>query len=130
MEKRYGVLRFIATLWKILAWIVLVLGILGAIASLIGGIAGGLDARTMRDLGIPGFVSGTLIGVMVFVVALVGAVLQFLVLYAAGEVVSVFLAIEENTRATRALLERRSPSQATYPPPQPATPASDELPVP
>ena len=36
MEKRYGVLRFISTLWKIFAWVVLVLGVLSAIAVLVG----------------------------------------------------------------------------------------------
>ncbi len=107
MEKRYGVLRFIATLWKVLAWVALVVGILGAIAILVGGFAGGLlDETTMRQMGLPPNFSGAFFGIGGFVGVLIAAVLQFFGLYAFGEIISVFLSIEENTRATRLWMER------------------------
>ncbi len=107
MEKRFKVLRFIATLWKILAWVSLVLGILGALGMLIGGLAGGLlSDAVVNEMGLRGFVSGTFLGIAGFLGLLIGAALQFLFLYAAGEVISVFLSIEENTRATRLWIEQ------------------------
>ncbi|OQA19421.1 MAG: hypothetical protein BWY63_01734 [Chloroflexi bacterium ADurb.Bin360] len=106
MEKRFGVLRFIATLWKILAWVVLVLGLLGAIATLVGGLAGGfLDTAMLRQLGLPSDLGGTFFGVAGFLGILIGSVLQFFGLYAVGEIITVFLSIEENTRATRLWIE-------------------------
>ncbi|MDX9956053.1 MAG: hypothetical protein RBT75_18285 [Anaerolineae bacterium] len=114
MEKRYGVLRFISTLWKILAWVVLVLGVLGAIATLVGGLAGGfLDPAILRQLGLPSDLGGTFVGVAGFLSILIGSVLQFFGLYAVGEIISVFLSIEENTRATRLWMEH---SQRSSPP--------------
>lgn len=112
MEKRYGVLRFIATLWKILAWVVLVLGVLGALATLVGGLTGFANDAMMREMGVPGMVSGAFLGVAGFFGILLGTVLQFFMLYAVGEIISVFLSIEESTRATRLWIEHSvRPSQ-------------------
>ncbi len=98
MEKRYGVLRFIARLWKILAWIVLVLGVLGAFGTLVGGIFGGADSQIWRQLGMLPLVSGMAVGIVGFLGVLITTVLQFVAFYAAGEVLSLFIDIEDNTR--------------------------------
>ncbi len=106
MEKRFGILRFIASLWKILAWVALVLGILGAIATLVGGLAGGiLNETLMGQMGLPRDLGGPFFGVAGFLAILIGTLLQFFGLYAVGEIISVFLSIEENTRATRLWME-------------------------
>ena len=99
MEKRYGVLRFIAGLWKILAWIVLVLGVLGALGTLVGGIFGGADSQIWEQLGVPALVSGTVVGIAGFLGILITTILYFLIIYAVGEVLSLFIDVENNTRA-------------------------------
>jgi hypothetical protein len=107
MEKRFKVLRFIGTLWKVLAWIELILGLLAAIGVLLIGLLGGgmgsllgqlgsdygVDMRGMPLLG------GVMMGVFGFVTTAIVAVLCFLLLYAAGELIYLGLAIEENTRS-------------------------------
>ena len=98
MEKRYGVLRFIASLWKILAWITLVLGVLGAFGALAGSIFGGMDSQVWRQMGMSPLVSGTVVGIVGFLGVLITTVLQFVAFYAAGEVLSLFIDIEDNTR--------------------------------
>ncbi len=98
MEKRYGVLRFIASLWKILAWITLVLGVLCAFGALAGSIFGGMDSQVWRQMGMSPLVSGTVVGIVGFLGVLITTVLQFVAFYAAGEVLSLFIDIEDNTR--------------------------------
>ena len=109
MEKRYGVLRFIASLWKILAWITLVLGVLGAFGTLLGGIFGGSSAQIWEYLGMPALVSGTVVGIVGFLGVLITTVLQFVAFYAAGEVLSLFIDIEDNTRTVALSLRSLSP---------------------
>ena len=97
MEIKYRVLRFIAGLYKVLAWVLLVGGILGAIGAMVGGVMGGALAGQMAEttgLGIGGLVAGIAVGITLLIVA----VLLFVFLYAAGEVVTLVLALEQNTR--------------------------------
>ncbi len=118
MEKRYKVLRFVATLWKILAWIALALGVLGSFGALLGGILGGLGPQFWRDLGLNPAIfgsGGVIIGIIGFLIGLIMTALQFLVLYATGEIFSVLIAIEENTRATQLSLQQLSQESAAEP---------------
>ncbi|MGD1991792.1 MAG: hypothetical protein PVI59_01245 [Anaerolineae bacterium] len=116
MEKKFRILHFIGTVYKILAWIALVSSILLAIGSLVAMLMGGgrvFIPQRYRDL-----VPGTLTGVVSFLVGLVMAVLYFFMLYGVGEGIFLFLAIEENTRATARMLQSRQPArsvQATAP---------------
>lgn len=125
MERRFTALRIVATLWKILAWVVLILGILGAIGMLIGSIAGGgIVGQLLSQYGVQGQVPGGAVvgivgGVIVFLVALITTIFYFLILYAFGELVSLFLAIEENTRLTAQWVAARA-APAYAPPAQPA----------
>jgi len=99
MEKRYKILRFVATLWKILAWVVLVLGVLGSLGALLVGVLGGLGPQLWRDLGLnPALFGGggVVVGIVTFITGLIMTAVQFLVLYATGEIFSVLIAIEEN----------------------------------
>ncbi len=102
MEKRYGVLRVVATLWKIIAWIVLVLGILGAIGTLIFGIAGASPQFwRMMGMGPAMREGGIVIGIVGFLVGLLVSVIYFLVFFAMGQLITLMIDIEENTRALR-----------------------------
>lgn len=109
LEKKFTVLRVIGTIYKVLAWIVLILGILAALAILAAGIWG--EARLVRPYGIIPrpyaplmSIAGGLFGALGIAV---GAVFYFLFLYAAGEAIFLILAIEENTRATAQYLRSR-----------------------
>lgn len=92
MKRRFTALRVIGTLLKILAWIILILGVLAAALLLIVGIT------LEQPLGIDIELGGALIGVVGFVAVLISAVVSFLFLYAAGELLYAFLAVEDNVR--------------------------------
>ena len=93
MNRRFTALRVIGTLLKVLAWIALVLGFLAAALLLV------LGLTLQRPLGIIDFeLGGTLIGVVGFVTVLLSAVMAFLFLYAAGEVLYAVLSIEDSAR--------------------------------
>ncbi|MBX3052331.1 MAG: hypothetical protein KF753_12685 [Caldilineaceae bacterium] len=103
VPQRFGVLRLIGTLLKVIAWIVLAGSILLA---LLAGLAGPIARQFLGDAGLQsellslGSAGGLIAGVSLM---LMGIVL-FLVLYAAGENIFLQLAIEENTRMSAALL--------------------------
>ncbi|HHX43252.1 MAG TPA: hypothetical protein GX714_04595 [Chloroflexi bacterium] len=104
MEKRFRVLRFLGLLYKILAWIVLVLGILAAIATVV------IGATADEMLTVPGLPVVPMVGGLGI---LLGTVFYFVLLYAVGELIHLGLAIEENTRETAYYLR----GEATIPPP-------------
>lgn len=100
MEKRFKILRIVALIWKVIAWIVLVVSVLGGCTSLVLGLlAGGASNRSSDMLGI-GMLGGALGGVVTALIAIFFGVLYFIFLYAFAEIVDVMLALEENTRAT------------------------------
>jgi len=115
MDRRFTALRVIGTIFKVLAWISLILGLLGAIGALV-------MAFTLSDperlLGLN--LGGPLAGIAVFVVALIIAVFSFLCLYAIGESVYLILSVEENTRRAVYIAQQQYTSyQAQYPSPAP-----------
>jgi len=121
MERRFTALRIIGTVLKILAWIALLFGILGAIASLVVGFGlSGQEALLGLDL------AGPLGAIAMFIAVLIVAIFNFLVLYAAGEAIYVFLATEENTRRAAYILQQQYVTyQPGYPSPTPP-PVYDE----
>jgi len=105
VPRRFGVLRFIGTLLKVIAWIVLILAILGAIGiGLAGSQVGPLLTRANPALS--GLFATAAGGIVAGVVGLLLGLIYFLILYASGERIHMYLAIEENTRLTAALLLR------------------------
>ncbi len=103
MEKKFTALRIVSVIFKVLAWIVAVLTIIGFIVMLIGGAAmssmmgrgyGGYGYGGMGALGAFGGV-GIAFGILIY-----GAFV-FVSLLAAAEMILVILAIEENTRALK-----------------------------
>jgi hypothetical protein len=99
VEKKFTVLRIIGTLWKIVAWIVLVVGVVASVGVLLTGILGGPMMRRMVP--VPegaSWMYGVAGGIIGFIAALVSTIVYFLLMYAVGELIYLLLAIEENTR--------------------------------
>ncbi|MCX7856171.1 MAG: hypothetical protein N2556_09435, partial [Anaerolineae bacterium] len=101
VQKRYPILRTLSVIYKILGGIVAAFTILGAIGFCIAGIAGGTVLGDLeRELGTPlpgiGGVAGGIIGGL-FVLLYGGFVA--ITLYAFGEMVSLFISMEENIRS-------------------------------
>jgi hypothetical protein len=111
MERRFTALRIVGTIFKIVAWIALLFGVLGGILALIAGFTmGGTEGLLGLDI------AGPLAAVAAFLVLLIAAVVNFLLLYAAGEAVFMFLAIEENTRRMAYIAQQQYMSyQSGYP---------------
>jgi len=103
MEKKFTALRIVSVIFKVLAWIVAVLTVIGFIVMLVGGAAmssimnrgyGGYGYGGMGALGAFGGVG------IAFVILIYGALI-FVSLLAAAEIILVILAIEENTRVLK-----------------------------
>lgn len=105
VPRRFGVLRFIGTLLKVIAWIVLILSILGAIGMVVGSSQLGAII-TNSNPALRGLFATPAGAIVTGVVVLLIGLIDFLVLYASGERIHMYLAIEENTRLTAALLLR------------------------
>ena len=146
MQKKFKVLRFIGTIWKVLAWIKLILGILAAIGILlIGVLGGGMLEQAGQQVGLDTtgmpLAAGIVGGVAGFVVVSIASVVAFFVLYAVGELVYLALAVEENSRsaslgmaawmqqqqqAYAAPAPQAYPAAPAYPPPQVFAPPPDD----
>jgi len=94
MGKKFSVLRIISWFFRVLGVLVLVVALIAAIASVVAGI--GRGAGFMGHYG-AGRMMGYWGGFGFFVSGLLGGI----VLYAAGELFELLLAIEENTRTLR-----------------------------
>jgi hypothetical protein len=97
MEKRFGVLRTFSLIWKVLAWFILIAGLVSAVGAIfLGTLTGGAPIAAVGTLGVPGgIVSGLVIALAAFLLGIV----SFIFLYAFAQVYDVLLALEENTRA-------------------------------
>jgi hypothetical protein len=101
MEKRFTVLRVMGNIWKIIAWVELVVGVIVSIALLvIGSNIGGSLARALPTATVPFKSYGTTAGVVGFVASLVMTIVYFLLMYGLGEMLYLLIGIEENTRQT------------------------------
>ncbi|HRW05005.1 MAG: hypothetical protein KDE53_14970 [Caldilineaceae bacterium] len=103
VPKRFGVLRLVGTLLKVIAWIVLIFSILGAIGLVLVGNSGiELPLEQFIDPALTGSAQGIIAGIALLIFGLI----YFLIFYASGESLHLQLAVEENTRLTAALLLR------------------------
>jgi hypothetical protein len=108
VEKRYPVLRVLSVVYKVLGGIVAGLTVLGTLGVCIAGIAGGAALGNFgRDLGLP--IAGVLSGLVTGLVVLLYGGFAAVTLFGAGEMISAFLSIEENTRLTASMLQQRGP---------------------
>jgi len=124
--KKFRALRLVALIWRVIAWIVLVLGIIGALLAIVlGAIVGRVGDPSPLLSRVPGVsnvvdpISGVVAGVALLVVAL----LQFLLIYAASDVIHLALDLEQNTRETAFYLRGEStmpapPAAIAWEPPE------------
>lgn len=112
VPKRFSMLRFISGLLKVMAWIVLVIavivGIFVALSGMIniGQTLGAEPSQFPLIGGILNFFMSVAGGIVAGIVAALAGVFEFLLLYGLGELIALYLATEENTRLTAALLLR------------------------
>lgn len=104
MQKKFGGLRAIGTILKILGIIEIFLAFAGmvtviVIASVMGNVI--TIADVVIDLGGSAILLGIGIGLLIFFTTFVGAIAT----YGAGELMYVMIALEENTRATVIMLQ-------------------------
>jgi hypothetical protein len=102
VPKRFEVLRFMGALFKVFAWITLILAILSAIAIVLLPQLSGLSDMLGPYAGLASAAGAGAIVTGLFV--LLGGLLNFVMLYALGEIILLQIAVEENTRLTAALL--------------------------
>lgn len=104
VPKRFDVLRFFGGLLKVLAWITLVVAIIGAISTaILGGTLGSMLTGYIPDAPQTGWFASLGAVAAALVVLLIGLV-NFVLYYALGEFISLLVAVEENTRLSAALL--------------------------
>jgi hypothetical protein len=127
MGRRFTALRAVGTMFKVLAWITVVLGLLLAALAVVLGLTVGIPLGALQLQR-----GGELIGIAASLLILIAAVLFFLLLYATGELVYAFLSVEENTRRTAYLLQQQylaAQTAGSTPPDYEAYPESDEPPA-
>jgi hypothetical protein len=88
VPRKYPVLRVIAMILKILAWVVLAAGFIGMIALMSAGSRLSADLQVLRPLTTAGAFGLPLI-----------AILNFILLFGFGSILSLLVDIEEKTRA-------------------------------
>lgn len=106
VQKKYKVLRFIAVLMKVFAFLAGGILVIAGVVVFIAGAAAssrGSFGNTPADFGPTAFLGGALTGLLM----LVYGVFVFIFLYAYAEWMYVFMDIEENTRVTNEMLSGR-----------------------
>jgi len=103
VHKKYKVLRFIAVLIKIFAFLAGAIMVIAGLAMIVAGAASSTRGTTSFDSGPAAFFGGVVGGLIM----LVYGVFIFIFLYAYSEWMYVFMDIEENTRITNEMLSGR-----------------------
>jgi hypothetical protein len=110
VPKRFGVLRFIAVVLKVIAWIILVLAVLGGIGVALSQFTNFVQTPSTVDIPIIGpilnLLGASTAGIVLGILSALSGIVLFIFYYAFAELISMYLAIEENTRLTAALLLR------------------------
>ena len=101
MKKRFGVLRILASVLKVLGIVVAAFAVLGGLGALIMSLAGG---NLWSSFGVDAN-SGFLVGLAGSFGIVVLGVLYAVILYGFGELLILFLSMEDNTFKTVKLLE-------------------------
>lgn len=100
VPRRFPILRVLSVIYKVLGGIVAAITLLGSLGFCAFGFAGGPMLRGLeRQLGMPlPQEGGAVAGVITAIIVLLYGGFAALTLYGAGEGISLFIAIEENTR--------------------------------
>ena len=104
MKKRFQVLHIIANVFRVLGIVVAAAALVGALITLVMSLAGGQIWRMFGIDANTGFFGGL---ILAFLIILLGA-LKALIMYGFGELISLLLAIEENTHNAVLLQEKSS----------------------
>ncbi len=103
MQRKFVALRVVASIFKVLAWIILVIGVLGGCLTLAAGAMPGLlgaggpgGTNVSSTVGAFGIIGG-LIGALAIILV---TLLYFLFVFAFGDLVHLMISLEENTRLT------------------------------
>lgn len=110
MEKRYGTLKVIGTVFKVLGIIMAVLTIILAIGACVLYTSMGSLFSSLASQTNPGMVpstGGVVVGVVAGLITLIYGAVMSMAIYAFGGMIQVMTDMEENTRATAMLLHRR-----------------------
>jgi uncharacterized membrane protein len=100
MQKKYGFLSFAARVLRVVAWIVLVVGV---IASILVGIS---TASSVN--GVVGGLVGGVTGVFIAVLGVIFSFLGWVFLLTARELLYLLMDVEENTRNTAERITKES----------------------
>ena len=87
VPRRYGLLRLIAFLLKFIAWVILLIGLLGAVGAAMWGARAGSQSGILAALPLAGTVALPILGIVWWVQC-----------FAFGSILSLLIDIEENTR--------------------------------
>jgi hypothetical protein len=114
MQKKFGVLRFAASVFKVLGIVAAIFAVIACGLTVAAAAAGPqlvssvIGSGNYVDMGSGGTVAGLFGAFLV----LAGGLITALCLFALGELIDLFVAMEENTRvAALAALKERSPMQ-------------------
>jgi len=103
VEKRFRALRIVALVYKIVAWIVLVMGGLLAIFAVVLGAVqerAGFQSPLIAGMPVLGQVGGFFPGLVAGLLTMLVSFVQFVVIYAVSDLIHLMLALERNTRET------------------------------
>ncbi len=137
VKKKYRALRAIAFVLQVLAWVFLVLAILGTVGAIVAGLLNVVSIPALDNLNGGAFaVGGAVAGIATALGILIFGIIEFVLLLAASEYVYVQLDIEQNTRQGNEYLrqlvlsEQQSASPvAAYAPSGQTTPLPPEYPA-
>jgi uncharacterized membrane protein len=100
MQNKYGFLSFAAKVLRVVAWIVLVVGVIGSIGY-------GIMTGSATNGGIGGLAGG-LAGLFIAVVGVILSFLGWVFLLTTRELLYLFMDVEENTRNTAERIAKES----------------------
>jgi hypothetical protein len=131
MEKRFKILRFVGSFYKVVGIIIGAITIISALGFCIVSIVGGTTTERIIQSMNPngggqalGMLGGVVGGLIVSLLIILGGGIYAVTIYALGEAVYLLIALEENTRHTAVMLLRQfehEHPEPTFPPPhQPA----------
>ncbi len=113
MQKRFSVLRFTASVFKVLGIVGVIFAVIASGLTVAAASAGPqlmtsvIGTGDYVDMGSAGFVAGLFGAVLV----LAGGLIMALCIYAVGELINLLLAVEENTRAAALVAVRERTQQ-------------------
>ena len=116
MGKKYRALGLVSLFYKIVAWIMLIGGVLfSVVVVVLGAVVGraGIVSPVLEPLPVINDLSSLWAGLAAGIVLLIGALIGFVLLMATSEIIQLGLAIERNTRETATYLR----GESTLPPP-------------